>query len=64
MISDNLDKWSGDHCIDPNLVPAVLFSNNRVTKEDPGICDIPVTILKEFGINPNDEMEGKPLYEV
>ena len=64
VISDNRDKWSGDHCIDPSLVPAVLYSNKRVTKENPSIRDIPATILKGFGIVPDDKMQGKPLYAV
>lgn len=64
VISDNLDKWSGDHCIDPNLVPAVLFANRQVTKEKPTLCDITATILKEFRIMPEQEVEGKALYIV
>ena len=63
IVSDNLDKWSGDHCVDPNLVPAVLFTNKKVTKENPSLCDIMATILKEFGITPNHQVEGKPLYK-
>lgn len=64
VVSDNLDKWSGDHCIDPNLVPAILFTNKRVTKENPNLCDITATILKEFRIVPENEVEGKPLYNI
>ena len=62
IISDNLDKWSGDHCVDPNIVPAVLFSNKKVTKKDPSLCDIMATVLEEFGIKPGNEVEGKPVY--
>jgi len=64
VISDNLDKWSGDHCVDPNIVPAVLFTNKRVTKETPSLCDITATILEEFSILPAAEVEGKTLYTV
>jgi predicted AlkP superfamily phosphohydrolase/phosphomutase len=62
VVSDNLDKWSGDHCVDPSLVPAVLFTNKKVTKKNPNLCDIMATILEEFGITPDNEVEGKPLY--
>ena len=64
VVSDNLDKWSGDHCVDPNLVPAVLFTNKRVAKETSSLCDIMATVLEEFGITPENEVEGKPLYRI
>jgi len=58
-----LDKWSGDHCVDPKLVPAVLFANKQVSKKNPKLCDITATILEEFKITPNHEVEGKSLYK-
>lgn len=36
VFEDNVKAWSGDHCIDPTLVPGVLFSNLMVDAEDPG----------------------------
>ena len=30
IFEDNLKAWSGDHCIDPRLVPGVLFANRRI----------------------------------
>ena len=64
VVSDNLDKWSGDHCVDPSLVPAILFANKKVTRENPNLCDIMATILEEFRIAPDNEVEGKPLYKI
>ncbi|MDY6853848.1 MAG: alkaline phosphatase family protein [Thermodesulfobacteriota bacterium] len=64
IIADNLDKWSGDHCVDPSLVPAILFANKRVTTENVNLCDITATILAEFNISPDNEVQGKPLYSV
>ena len=32
-VTDNLDKWSGDHCVDPDRVPAIMISNRNITKE-------------------------------
>jgi predicted AlkP superfamily phosphohydrolase/phosphomutase len=64
VFTDNTDKWSGDHCIDPALVPAVLTSNKQITKRDPNLCDITATILKEFQITPDNDFEGKPLYQI
>jgi predicted AlkP superfamily phosphohydrolase/phosphomutase len=30
LFHDNTKAWSGDHCIDPSLVPGVLFCNRKV----------------------------------
>jgi predicted AlkP superfamily phosphohydrolase/phosphomutase len=30
LIEDNKRKWSGDHLIDPKLVPGVIFINKKV----------------------------------
>ncbi len=29
VIEDNPKAWSGDHCVDPVLVPGVLFSSRK-----------------------------------
>lgn len=62
VIEDNLKAWSGDHCIDPPLVPGVLFSNRTVDAEDPGIEDLAPTALDLFGIGIPEWMEGKPVF--
>jgi len=61
-IKDNDDRWSGDHCIDPSLVRSILFSNQKITKNDPSMLDITATILKDYGIPQPKKMQGKPLY--
>jgi predicted AlkP superfamily phosphohydrolase/phosphomutase len=61
IFEDNVKAWSGDHCVDPALVPGVLFSNLRVDAEDPGIEDMAPTALRLFGIEAPLWMEGKPL---
>jgi predicted AlkP superfamily phosphohydrolase/phosphomutase len=60
IFEDNLRAWSGDHCIDPRLVPGVLFSNHRITEEKPAIVDIAPTILKLFGLRIPVHIDGKP----
>jgi predicted AlkP superfamily phosphohydrolase/phosphomutase len=60
VIEDNRKAWSGDHCVDPHLVPGVLFSNRAIAAEDPGIEDMAPTALELFGIEPPAYMEGKP----
>jgi predicted AlkP superfamily phosphohydrolase/phosphomutase len=59
VFEDNDKAWSGDHCVDPHLVPGVLFSNLKIDREDPGIEDMAPTALRLFGIEPPAWMEGK-----
>jgi predicted AlkP superfamily phosphohydrolase/phosphomutase len=60
IFEDNLKAWSGDHCIDPRLVPGVLFSNHKITEEKPAIVDVAPTILKLFGLGIPRHIDGKP----
>jgi len=63
VIEDNAKAWSGDHCVDPRLVPGVLFCNHRIDKADPALIDIAPTALQLFGLPPARHMEGSPLFE-
>ncbi len=59
-IHDNLDWWSGDHCIDPNQVLATFMSNFKIGRT-PHMWDVPATILKLFGVETPPDFKGKPL---
>ena len=59
VFSDNNRAWSGDHCVEPTLVPGVLFSNLKISASDPGIEDMAPTALDLFGIRAPAWMEGK-----
>jgi len=61
---DNNDKWSGDHCIDPFWVPAVLMANKKISIQHPILPDVTATILAECNISIPTTMTGKPLYEI
>jgi predicted AlkP superfamily phosphohydrolase/phosphomutase len=61
IFEDNIKAWSGDHCIDPRLVPGVFFCNRPVKTEDPALIDIAPTALRLFGIEPPAYMDGQPL---
>jgi predicted AlkP superfamily phosphohydrolase/phosphomutase len=61
VFEDNLKPWSGDHCIDPRLVPGVFFCNRSVTTAEPSLIDIAPTALRLFGIDPPPYMDGRPL---
>jgi predicted AlkP superfamily phosphohydrolase/phosphomutase len=61
VIEDNDKSWSGDHCVDPLLVPGVLFSNRRIDAKDPGIEDLAPTALRLFGIPAPEWMDGRAM---
>jgi len=61
VIADNPKSWSGDHCVDPGLVPGVLFCNRSVAADAPSIVDIAPTMLELYGIEVPRHMEGRLL---
>jgi predicted AlkP superfamily phosphohydrolase/phosphomutase len=61
IFHDNTKAWSGDHCVDPSVVPGVLFSNWPVESENPRLLDIGPTVLELFGVEVPDYMDGRPL---
>ncbi len=63
VFEDNIKPWSGDHCIDPPLVPGVLFSNAKIKTQTPSIMDIAPTILSLFGLPVPSHMDGQPLFK-
>ena len=62
VIEDNPKAWSGDHCVDPELVPGVLFCNRRVEAANPGIEDMAPTALELFGIRPPEWIDGRSVF--
>ncbi len=63
VFEDNTKAWSGDHGVDPRLVPGVFFCNRKVDAEELSLLDLAPTILTLFGIEPPKHMEGKPLFK-
>lgn len=61
VFSDNMNAWSGDHCIHPRLVPGVLFSNIPLNNSQPHITDIGPTTLQLLGVNKPSYMDGESL---
>ena len=61
VFHDNTKAWSGDHCIDPSLVPGVLFCNRKISDERPRLMDIGPTVLDMFGVEVPGYMDGKAL---
>lgn len=61
VFSDNMKAWSGDHCIHPDLVPGVLFSDLLLNPTGANIMDLAPTALELFGIEKPAHMDGKSL---
>ena len=61
IFEDNLKAWSGDHCVDPPLIPGVVFCNRDFESADPGIEDMAPTALRLFGFEPPAHMDGRDL---
>ena len=59
VFEDNVKAWSGDHCIDPRLVPGVLFASHKFTDEKPAIVDVAPTMLQLFGLPLPAHFDGK-----
>ena len=63
IFADNTRAWGGDHCIDPKLVPGVLFANRTIDKEEPSLLDFAPTTLAAFGLEVPRHMEGSVLFK-
>ncbi len=63
VFEDNTKAWSGDHCVDPRLVPGVFFCSHRIDKKDPALIDIAPTALRLFGVDLPRHLDGVPLFE-
>ena len=61
VFHSNTKPWSGDHCVDPSLVPGILFCNRLVENENPRLIDIGPTVISMFGAAIPDYMDGKAL---
>ncbi len=64
VFEDNVKAWSGDHGVDPRLVPGVFFCNRKIDVDDPALMDIAPTALTLFDIDPPRHMDGKPLFDL
>lgn len=62
QFEDNVNKWSGDHIVDPALVPGILFTNRPLARLDARLIDLAPTILHALGLPPGEAMEGRSLW--
>jgi len=62
VFTDNVKAWSGDHCVDPRLVPGVFFCNRKINTETPALMDMAPTVLDLFGVPAPAYMQGFALF--
>jgi predicted AlkP superfamily phosphohydrolase/phosphomutase len=58
---NNCKKWSGDHIMDPQLVPGVLFMNRPFRSDTPHLKDLAPTVLQALGVPVAPALEGSAL---
>lgn len=61
VFEDNTKAWSGDHCIDPRIVPGIFLSTLKINTSSPSITDIAPTVLELFGLEAPAYMDGRSL---
>jgi predicted AlkP superfamily phosphohydrolase/phosphomutase len=61
LLEDNTRRWSGDHIVDPEAVPGILFMNCVGTRNHARIIDLAPTILNHLGVPTPESMEGSSL---
>ena len=61
ILENNDRRWSGDHIIDPDAVPGILFLNRPVIHNHANIIDLAPTILKSLNVPIPQSLEGKSL---
>jgi predicted AlkP superfamily phosphohydrolase/phosphomutase len=62
VFSDNDRSWSGDHCVDPSIVPGVLLCNRPIARESPRLVDIPASVMRLFGQEIPGYMQGETIF--
>ncbi len=60
LLEENTGKWTGDHCVDPSVVPGILFSNRKLHTDNCRVTDIAPTVLDYFDLSSAD-MDGQSL---
>lgn len=50
IFMDNVDEWSGDHCMQHDIVPGLLLTNRHLKRPAANLRSLGASILAEFGI--------------
>jgi predicted AlkP superfamily phosphohydrolase/phosphomutase len=58
VLEDNTGRWSGNHLIDPSLVPGVLLASQRGIGDGYDLTDVTASVLGHYGLAPQQGMVG------
>ncbi len=61
LFEDNTKRWSGDHCMDSDVVPGVLFTNVPLVDHNARLIDMGPTVLDLFGVGVPAYMTGRSM---
>lgn len=64
IFSENDKCWSGDHCVDRNLVPGMMFASRpleSINGRGFQLVDLAPSILRWFGVEPPGNMDGEAI---
>lgn len=61
LLENNTRRWSGDHIVDPESVPGILFMNRAARHNHARITELAPTILSYLGVGVPSSMEGASL---
>ena len=62
VIEDNLSRWSGNHLMDPEVVPGVILTNRKLPRTGYALPDVTATLLAHYGVPLPQGMEGKDVF--
>jgi hypothetical protein len=62
VIADNKSRWSGNHLMDPAVVPGILLSNRKIARDGNNLTDVTATILTMYGLPANPGMAGTSIF--
>ena len=51
VIVNNTGEWTGDHCMDPAVVPGILLTSRPLKQRALSLADVTRAIVAEFGIS-------------
>lgn len=61
VTSDNENKWSGDHGLEPSQIPGTLMTNfSSETGTDVSLQDVIPGLFERMGLDVPDKMDGDP----
>ena len=59
VFEDNKDRWSGNHLMDPSVVPGILLVNRKLPRDGHDLTDVTATLLDYHGMAVPDDMVGE-----